>query len=89
MRQVLEAQRDVLFVAHTAAGKSLCYQLPALIAPAGMVTLVVSPLVALMQNQVELSLTPTPTRTPTLALPLTLTLTLTPPPILTSSPTLT
>ena len=64
VRQVLEAQRDVLFVAHTAAGKSLCYQLPALIAPAGMVTLVVSPLVALMQNQVELSLTRTPTPNP-------------------------
>lgn len=49
--EALLAGRDCLAVLPTGGGKSLCYQLPALVRE-GLV-LVISPLVALMQDQVE------------------------------------
>ncbi|NEO27488.1 MAG: RecQ family ATP-dependent DNA helicase, partial [Kamptonema sp. SIO4C4] len=53
-RQIIEEAlqgRDLLIVMPTGGGKSLCYQLPALLKP-GLVV-VVSPLIALMQDQVD------------------------------------
>ncbi len=47
--EALLAGRDALAIMPTGAGKSLCYQLPALIG--GGLTIVVSPLIALMDNQ--------------------------------------
>jgi len=49
--QDLLAGRDVLAVLATGAGKSLCYQVPAVLGDG--VTLVVSPLIALMKDQVD------------------------------------
>ena len=46
----LLARRDVLGVMPTGAGKSICYQLPALMLPG--LSLVISPLIALMKDQV-------------------------------------
>jgi len=46
--------RDSIVTLATGAGKSLCYQLPPLLERAGRWALVVSPLVALMQDQVRI-----------------------------------
>ncbi|MDP9315442.1 MAG: DEAD/DEAH box helicase [Chloroflexota bacterium] len=55
VRQALEGH-DQLVVAATGGGKSLCFQLPAVILAEDIppkVTIVVSPLIALMKNQVD------------------------------------
>ena len=53
-REIIECilqERDALIVMPTGGGKSLCFQIPALLTSG--VTIIVSPLVALMENQVQ------------------------------------
>ena len=51
MIESLLSGRDGLAIMPTGAGKSICYQIPALMLPG--ITLVISPLISLMQDQVK------------------------------------
>ena len=50
MKAIL-SERDVLAIMPTGAGKSACYQVPAMLLPG--ITVVISPLISLMQDQVK------------------------------------
>lgn len=50
---VAQCGQDVFVSMPTGAGKSLCFQLPAVVTPKDSVTVVVSPLIALMADQLQ------------------------------------
>jgi ATP-dependent DNA helicase RecQ len=49
--EAIFAERDALGIMPTGAGKSVCYQVPAMVLPG--ITLVISPLISLMKDQVR------------------------------------
>lgn len=52
IRAVIEEKKDVCVIMATGAGKSLCFQFPAVHIPNG-ITLVICPLISLMETQVR------------------------------------
>lgn len=51
IQRILQERKHSLVIMPTGSGKSLCYQIPALIFESG--TIIISPLIALMQDQVD------------------------------------